>query len=881
MDSKCKNRNYFQFLSCVFVIFSLIPHLLLAQYHFDFETDSSNGPDFFPGSSWKQLPKERWKRSTEGAIEGVYSLRHDFDNHEGGCDYLIFNHHSVGDSDSLVFSFRVRHGYAPSSSNNWQLAMLADFQDESMQIQKGIVLGVNFTGSDDLIRIWECDEGIPVEICVTPISYQEEVGTDAAPLFRLVCYRDGLLRLFYTRDPSLEEPVPIASSKLDFLPMGRQLVIRYEYSSARDRNLWIDQVILDGDFEKDSIAPQVTGVMVISEKELELSFSENILNPSQGVFLLGSKRPGLISGYGKKVLLTFPDPLPNRSPLEMRIGNVCDVDQNCLRDTLIGFMRNEAVFGDVVFNEILADPDPPIRLPDEEYLEIFNRSDYASDIKEWRLEVNSRTYSLKELLPQTTDTSAHFLILEPSSFLVLKGMTLPNEMAVLALYNEQGSLVHGVSYQVPWDAMDWKKEGGWSLESPDPHLYCMVSNSWEYSSDPSGGTPGRENSNKHPAVDREPPVLLYYGYGETGELFLQYSETLRLTDLESGDFIVRPGTVMPIKFCLRDPLKTILDLKYPEDLRDRQHFTLDLPVLCDCQGNRSLSQKIKGGKVKAPSYETLVINEIMYDPPDGFPEYVELYNPGPDYFDLQELALHVVEEGAVPDHPRPLSTQSRIILPGQYLVLTASVPHLRDSYGLAPSGSWVELESLPQMKNTGGSLYLTDRSGAVVDQAIFRNDLHMDLLDDTRGISLERISWERSGNDPANWHSAASISGYATPGTENSQLLVAQVGEEVLEIEPLVFSPDNDGFQDLLKITISTGAQGWVLSLWVSDLGGRMIRSLANNHIAAPSVLYSWDGEEEDGGLVSAGIYVLHLLVYHPLTGDRYGKKAAIGVIYR
>ncbi|MEN8204361.1 MAG: hypothetical protein ABFS28_17330, partial [Bacteroidota bacterium] len=335
MDLKCKNRNYFSDLRCIFVIFSLGPHLLWAQYHFNFENTTGSGPDIFPGSSWEQVPADRWKLAAEGAIGGNYSLRHDFDNPESGCDYLIFNHDRIGDPDSLVFSFRIRHGYAPSSSNNWQLALLANFQEKPAQIQEGIVLGVNFTGSDDLIRIWKCEGGSAAELCVTPVNYQEEVGTDGTPLFSLVWNREGLLRLLYANSFGTE-PVQIGSCMLEQLPAGRQLVVRYEYSSARDRNLWIDDVILDGDFTKDRIVPGVTGVEVVGENDLKVGFSEYIVHPSEGDFLLGDMRPDAIRMEGTDVLLEFPVSFPNRIPQQIRIGNICDVDQNCMSDTVLG-----------------------------------------------------------------------------------------------------------------------------------------------------------------------------------------------------------------------------------------------------------------------------------------------------------------------------------------------------------------------------------------------------------------------------------------------------------------------------------------------------------------------------------------------------------------
>ena len=43
---------------------------------------------------------------------------------------------------------------------------------------------------------------------------------------------------------------------------------------------------------------------------------------------------------------------------------------------------------------------------------------------------------------------------------------------------------------------------------------------------------------------------------------------------------------------------------------------------------------------------------------------------------------------------------------------------------------------------------------------------------------------ERSGTDPGNWHSSASIEGYATPGRANSQNIDGQVAEHVLNLEP-------------------------------------------------------------------------------------------------
>ena len=197
----------------------------------------------------------------------------------------------------------------------------------------------------------------------------------------------------------------------------------------------------------------------------------------------------------------------------------------------------------MVFNEVMADPDPEILLPAEEYLELYNRSEYPLDLSHWRLYVNHRNYDLikrAELDPGFTSP-----MLEPFSYKVIKGISLPNEGATLALYNEKGTLVHATSYRVPWDETDWKKEGGWSLESPDPNQMCLLSEWWTYSTDPLGGTPGRINSAFSIREDVEVPTLLFYGYESPEALVITYSEPVTLSTLNPRDFLLRPGSLFP------------------------------------------------------------------------------------------------------------------------------------------------------------------------------------------------------------------------------------------------------------------------------------------------------------------------------------------------
>jgi hypothetical protein len=766
--------------------------------------------------------------------------------------------------------------------NNWQLVLGASFDDGSgleggeAHISSGIVLGVNYSGSDDLVKIWQVEKGASRVLCSSILNFQEVTESNQAPLFRLQGDGSGNLDLYWSPDQSEQDPEYLASCRMDGISWGREIILRYNYTSSRDRALWLDELRLEGKFEKDTIPPEVISVKFTSVRTLQLVFSEEVVLPEATAFNLSWKdfseglSPKDILHLEEGLQISFSEDIPSRKPCWLLIKGMKDRDGNQMADTTISIMRNEAQWGDVVFNEIMADPDPAIKY-EEEYLELYLRSEYPVALEGWRLDVNERSYIL----------DASSLLEINGEFICVSGINLPNDGAILSLYCDKGKLIHACSYSIPWDGPDWKKEGGWSLESPDADLVCGISANWEYSGDPRGGTPGRVNSNRTILVDEEAPVLLHAGLGDPGELLLHYNEPLHIYNDPENVFGLDPGVLLADSIRLADPLREILCVYFPEDFHNWPRFRLDVPGLSDCAGNRSTKQVIEAGEPSFPAPASALINEIMYDPEEGKPEYVELKLPGNGILDLQDLAIHLVEEGEPPDHPIPLSSHSRLGLPGQYLVISKCVPQLEEAYGLEASGQWIEVAGLPGLKNSSGWIYLTDRAGQVVDMAAYSDEMHMELLDDPRGISLERISEERSGMDPDNWHSAASIAAYATPGKENSQSSIVSDSEQILELAPEVFSPDNDGFEDLLTITILTGGNDWVIGLLITDLHGNRIRILANNHLAAPRLSYTWDGEGEDGSMQPMGFYIIHVRGYNPVTGKQWIKRKAVGLVYR
>jgi hypothetical protein len=170
--------------------------------------------------------------------------------------------------------------------------------------------------------------------------------------------------------------------------------------------------------------------------------------------------------------------------------------------------------------------------------------------------------------------------------------------------------------------------------------------------------------------------------------------------------------------------------------------------------------------------------------------------------------------------------------------------------------------NLPAFDRTSGNATLYTRSGVILDVFDYNADFHNALLDDVKGISLERISTSLSTQARETWYSAAETAGFGTPGLPNSQRLPDFTGTGIVEISPKVFSPDGDGFDDLLLVSFPGVSPGMLASIRVYDAEGRYVVRLAQNVSIGQEALVRWDGTDENGSRARIGPYVLWIELY-------------------
>ncbi|MFM7769674.1 MAG: hypothetical protein ACKO8Q_03885, partial [Bacteroidota bacterium] len=149
-----------------------------------------------------------------------------------------------------------------------------------------------------------------------------------------------------------------------------------------------------------------------------------------------------------------------------------------------------------------------------------------------------------------------------------------------------------------------------------------------------------------------------------------------------------------------------------------------------------------------------------------------------------------------------------------------------------------------------------------VDAMSYNESMHFDLLNSFDGVSLERINFQVESSNSNSWQSASYAVGYATPGYLNSQYTEGSISNGTFEVTNTTFSPDNDGFEDVIGFTyngISNGSIGNITLF--NERGIRVKRLMRNEYLGESGVLY-WEGTSDDGEALSIGIYFAKFEVF-------------------
>jgi hypothetical protein len=248
---------------------------------------------------------------------------------------------------------------------------------------------------------------------------------------------------------------------------------------------------------------------------------------------------------------------------------------------------------------------------------------------------------------------------------------------------------------------------------------------------------------------------------------------------------------------------------------------------------------------------SIAINEIMYDPLDGRSEYVELANVTDDTLDIGGLSVG----DAVP----PLSVLPNLrLLPGGFAVVALDTgiwntfPELRgDDRCIVINASWT-------LGNSGDAVVIANPGGSILDSLAYESSWHFWGIKDTKGRSLEKLRPDLPSADARAWSTSTDRRG-GTPAAPNS-IVPRDTSRAELSATPNPFSPWSTD-QRLLQTTI-TYRLPWSsarVTLRIFDAEGLPVRQLANGQYSGSDGVVLWDGRNDAGFAVGAGVYVLLL----------------------
>lgn len=311
-------------------------------------------------------------------------------------------------------------------------------------------------------------------------------------------------------------------------------------------------------------------------------------------------------------------------------------------------------------------------------------------------------------------------------------------------------------------------------------------------------------------------------------------------------------------------------MRFPNMRKTLLIFLLLAYKLSFCSSETSI-----GGLRNEYQSNDLLISEVLFNPKTSGADFVEIYNPTLFSVSLNGISIGNIDD--VGEVANIKSLGSGVIASGEYRVITKSTSSVMGDYYCPFANRFIEISMMPAYNNTSGHVILL-RNDLIIDRLDYTEKMHIPILNVLKGVSLERVSFDRDANESGNFTSAAASVGFATPGYINSVQGNSELKHNELTLASKTFSPDADSFEDLLAISWQLKNYGNVATLNIYSDKGILIKRLLKNESVATSGTINWDGISEKGQLSSYGIYIVVFESFN-IKGSNIKLKKAFALV--
>lgn len=776
--------------------------------------------------------------------------------------------HNLSSLDNKQWELLVRQTFSPSSSNFGRVYLTSNSADLSTN-PDGFYLQFGEAGATDAVRLFKIVSGVSTQICAAPDG---QIAASFTTRVKVVRDNTGLWKLSVDASGGTNYGSAYTGTDATVL-LGTHFGLLQTYTTSNATKFYYDDIYIGNEII-DTQIPSLVSSSVITGSQLDLLFSE----PVGGTALLQTSNyiinpPIPVSNVsvdgtnGALLHLILGTALTNGQNYTITISSIEDMVGNIATNLSGNFtylVGETAVKGDIIISEIMVDPSPMIGLPELEFIEIYNKSNKYIDLSGWKLgdQSGDGTVSSGFINPGqykilcATANMPDF----PGSSGVSSFPSFNNSSDDVVLKDNAGLLIDKVSYTDDWYQDPIKQDGGYTLELINPNDPCSDASNWIASNNNNGGTPGVQNSVYNITPDTQVPYFTSLVALSPNYLEVHFSEGMDSSSLVNATLTTNPNLTLQ-SISVASAFSDQALITFNENLTLSQHYSFSYGPVSDCWLNATT---LSGDFALAdiPQAGDLVINEILFDPATGGSDFVELYNRSSKVINLNDLMIANLDADTVQ------FTQNYFLNPGSYVVLTPDSNYQKSTFPEAVPGKFYAT-SLPSLNNDSSTIQLIYNS-VVIDKVSYHEDWHLSLIDDTENKTLERINPEGTSSDASNWHTAAESIGFGTPGKINSQYQSGSVSSSFGTTEP-IFSPDNDGFQDVLLFQYNFDV-GMIATLKIFDNQGREVHTLFSSELLGQQGSFTWDGVMANSQKAPIGIYIA---VIEAFSVDGGGKQFA------
>ncbi|MFA5648663.1 MAG: lamin tail domain-containing protein [Bacteroidales bacterium] len=839
---------------------------------------------------------KHWSKSTVNPINGKASLQHALVGVGGQSQLPIpLTIDNLGNSP-VEWSFVMRNGdWDPTSDNAFWFVLASDSEDIASGQYNGYAVGVNVSGSSDLLSLWRFTQGQTPKLLIQSDFDWNESETVTVKVTRAP---NGEWSLFYK--PKFDAESTIFSGSATDISHSQVLYCGpvFKYTSTRAGEFWLDDLLL----KIAEYPPVIQTARLLTQTSVNVVFSGDVnsndaLIPSNYVIknAKGSKFE-ILGAYANAEIansITLRTQTLSLEPLTLYVSGVKSVaETTSVNDSIKIGMGAAGTFGNVIINEIMARPSGNLGLPNVEYIELYNRTEKTIDLSGWKIRANDKSTTIENAV---VETGGYLILSSVNGALSLQeqgntvGVTSFPSLLVggmfLGLYDENGNLISWVEYSDSWYGNDAKKTGGYSLERIDVNNLVEGSANWTASSDAIGGTPGRVNSVNATNADNTNPWVTEIKVVGTNRIEVGFSEPMDSLSISlAGNYLVSRGLGNPTWSTTFGPKYNRALLTFETEMVIGEVYSLCFePTITDFAGNLLETPCVDFALHEEPAKGDLIINEVLFNPYTGGTDFVEIYNNSDKSFDLSKLWIaNRDKESLGLKEYYPASDRAYTLFPGEYVVLTDNPLLVEQFYYIENPNAMVKLSKMPSYPSDKGYVLLLSELSVEIDELAYTDKMHNALLADVKGVSLERIHPDMPSASSSSWQSAAQTAGFATPTAQNSQFSLPTKVNDAFNLSQKVFSPDGDGFEDYVLINYELPESGFIANIMVFDSRGRRIKRLAANLSLGTSGSIKWDGTTDGGDRATLGAYVIFIEAFD-LKGSikRYKKTVVVATKFR